>query len=250
MLSKSQIIVLHTIKHGDNGLVLQCYSNTSGRTALYMKVSSKNKLVISNLHRLSILDVVTYNRGSSMPIVKEMEPLVRLDSVRTNIYKNTIAIFLSELLVRCIKESEANLQLYQFLTSSISILEHMQEGVSNFHIHFMVHLSKMLGFMPMDNYSASEPLFNISSARFCEGEVFFDGLYCRVKENATNCCFSKSESELLHLVMNTPAIRCCDIKCNGELRFSFSNQMIRYLSHHLGMNLEMKSHDVLHEVFN
>ena len=34
MLSKSQIIVLHTIKHGDNGLVLQCYSNTSGRTAL------------------------------------------------------------------------------------------------------------------------------------------------------------------------------------------------------------------------
>ena len=63
MLSKSQIIVLHTIKHGDNGLVLQCYSNTSGRTALYMKVSSKNKLVIFNLHRLSILDVVTYNRG-------------------------------------------------------------------------------------------------------------------------------------------------------------------------------------------
>ncbi len=234
MLNKSQVIVLHTIKHGDNGIVLQCYSNSCGREAVYIRVSSKNKVIMSNLHRLSILDIVTYSNGTSMPTVKEMEPVVRLDSIRTNIYKNTIAIFVSELLVKCIKESEANLQLYQFLVSSINILEHLQEGFANFHIHFMVHLSKMLGFLPVDNYSPQTPLFNIPAARFCAGER----------------CFPAAESELLHRILNTPAIESAMIGCNGELRYSFSRQMTGYLSHHLGMNMEIKSLDVLHEVFN
>ena len=62
-----------------------------------MRVSSKNKIAISNLHRLSILDVVTYSSGTSMPSVREIEPVMRFDSIRTNVYKNTIAIFLSEI---------------------------------------------------------------------------------------------------------------------------------------------------------
>ena len=239
MLSKSQVIVLHTIKYGDNGIVLQCYSNTCGRQAVFLRVSAKNKIVLSNLHRLSILDIVTWHSGSSMPTLKEMEPVVRLDSIRTNIYKNTIAIFLSELLVKCIKESEANLQLYQFLVSSISVLEHMEGMFANFHIHFLVHLSKMLGFKPVDNFSASNPLFDIESARFVAP-------CAAVQAN----CFSAVESELLHAILNTPAIESAGIRCNGELRLAFSKQMIKYLSVHLGINFDMKSLDVLHEVFN
>ncbi len=242
MLSKSQVIVLHTIKYGDNGIVLQCYSNTCGRVALFLRVSAKNKIIISNLHRLSILNVVTYCNGSSMPTVKELEPVMRLDTIRTNIYKNTIAIFLSELLVKCIRESEANLQLYQFLVSSISILEHLEGAFANFHIHFLVHLSKMLGFMPVDNFSADKPLFDIYSARFVAS-----GPECASGQGA---CFSPVESELLHAILNTPAIESSCLRCNGDLRLAFSKQMIRYLSVHLGLNFDMKSLDVLHEVFN
>ena len=254
MLSKSQVIVLHTIKYGDNGIVLQCYSNTCGRCALFLRVSAKNKIIISNLHRLSILDVVTYHSGSSMPTVKELEPVMRLDSIRTNIYKNTIAIFLSELLVKCIKESESNLQLYRFLVSSISILEHLEGAFANFHIHFLVHLSKMLGFMPVDNFSATNTLFDIQSARFIApgpAAGYAPAGYAPAGSAAVPPgCFSAVESELLHAILNTPAIESSGIRCNGELRLAFSKQMIRYLSAHLGINFDMKSLDVLHEVFN
>ncbi len=250
MLSKSRIIVLHTIKHGDNGLVVQCYSNTNGRVSLYFRVTSKNKINTSNLHRLNILDIVIYSNGSSMPTIKEMETVGRLDSIRTNIYKNTIAIFLSELIIKCIRETEINLQLFNFLSSSIGILEHMECGEANFHIHFMVHLSKMLGFMPTDNYSAEFPFFNLTSARFCEGERYYNGEYSAVRSTDSSNCFSQAESELLHRLFNTRVIECGTVKCNGELRLAFAKQMVRYLSHHLGMTIEIKSLDVLHEVFN
>jgi DNA repair protein RecO (recombination protein O) len=249
MLSKSQVIVLHTIKYGDNGIVLQCYSNTCGRQAVFLRVSARNKVVLSNLHRLGILDIVTWSNGSSMPTVKEMEPVVRLDSIRTNIYKNTIAIFLSELLVKCIKESEANLQLYQFLVSSISVLEHMDGMIANFHIHFLVHLSKMLGFMPVDNFSAANPLFDIHSARFV-GASYANSAGSANSAGRNADCFPAVESELLHTVLNTPAIECSGIRCSGEVRLAFAKQMIKYLSVHLGINFDMKSLDVLHEVFN
>ena len=236
MLNKSQVILLHTIKHGDNGIVLQCYSNDSGRKSLYLRVSSKNKIVISNLHRLSILDVVTYSSGTSMPSVREIEPVMRFDSIRTNVYKNTIAIFLSELLMRCVKESESNLQLYQFLFSSINMLEHISDGYANFHVHFLVHFSKMMGFMPISNYSEVTPFFDIETARFCA--------------YSTRTSFSKVESELLYRFLNTSAIDSYTVQCNGELRLSFAKKMIGYLSYHLGINIEVKSLDVLHEVFN
>lgn len=250
MLVKLQVIVLHTIKHGDNGLVLQCYSNTSGRISLYMRVAAKNKVTISNLHRLNILDVVAYNNGSSMPTIREMVPVLRLESLRTNIYKNTIAIFLSELLVKSIRESEGNRQLYDFLVSSINMLEHIGEGVANFHIHFMVHLTRMLGFMPTDNHSQQMPLFDMESALFREPLYMYDKRTGNLQETTQERFFPPQESMLLHTLLNTRAIKMGGVRCSGELRLSFAKQMIRYLSHHLGTPLEIKSLDILHEVFN
>ena len=249
MLSKTQIIVLHTIKHGDNGVVIQCYSNTVGRTALYLRVSAKNKIILSNLHRLNILDVVTYNSGSSMPTIRELAPSVRLDSLRTNIYKSTIAIFLSELLVKCVRESEQNAPLYNFLVSSINVLEHLGEGIANFHIHFMVHLCKLLGFMPTDNYSPELSVFDMEKAIFRKPHYFYDLRDESMKIADEARVFTPQQSQLLHQLLNTKVIDIAGLRCTGDMRLQFAKQMLDYISHHLGIVLEIKSLDVLHDVF-
>ncbi len=249
MLNKAQIIVLHTIKHGDNGFVIQCYSNTAGRTALYLRVSAKNRIILSNLHRLNILDVITYNSGSSMLTLRELVPSVRLDSLRTNIYKSTMAIFLSELIVKCVRESEQNMHLYNFLVSSIKVLEHLEEGIANFHIHFMVHLCKLLGFMPTDNYSQELSVFDIGRAMFREPQYFYDSREECLRVAACGEAFTPQQSLLMHQLLNTRVIDIAGIKCNGDMRLQFAKQMLNYISHHLGIVLEIKSLDVLHEVF-
>ncbi len=249
MIGKSRIIVLHTIKHSDNGLIVQCYSNSSGREAMYLRISSRNKVALAHLHRLNILDVVTYRSGSSMPNIKELSPLLRLDSIRTDIYKNTIAIFLSELITKSVRESETNPLLYQFIESSVNLLEHLESGTANFHLHFMVHLCKFLGFMPMGNYSEEKQLFNFTTAQFVPAELYFDGEGARMRGENQKCCFSPAESQLLDRLLKTQAINLGEIKCNGELRLSFAKGMIRYFSYHLGIEMEIKSLDILHEIF-
>lgn len=248
MLTKSQIIVLHTIKHGDTGIVVQCYSSTAGRCALYFRASSKNRVSASLLHKLNILDVVTYSNGSqSMPTIKEIAAPYRIAAIRSDICKSSIAIFISELLGRTVREEEANPHLYSFLSSSIQILEHIEHGVPNFHIHFITHLCKMLGFMPMDNYSSATPIFDMATAKF----TFAPAGYVYGTQ-----MLGPEESQLLHALLNTPSTNLeklfCgsqELKINGEARLTYTKRMIEYISHHIGNNIEIKSLDILHQIF-
>ena len=248
MLTKSQIIVLHTIKHGDTGIVVQCYSSTAGRCALYFRASSKNRVSASLLHKLNILDVVTYSNGSqSMPTIKEISAPYRIAAIRSDICKSSIAIFISELLGRTVREEEANPHLYSFLSSSIQILEHIEHGVPNFHIHFITHLCKMLGFMPMDNYSSATPIFDMATAKF----TFAPAGYVYGTQ-----MLGPEESQLLHALLNTPSTNLeklfCgsqELKINGESRLAYTKRMIEYISHHIGNNIEIKSLDILHQIF-
>ncbi len=249
MLAKSQIIVLHTIKHGDTGIVVQCYSNTAGRTALYFRGSSKKSNNASLLHKLNILDVVAYSSGNgTMPTIKEISVPYNLSTLRSDIYKSSIAIFISELLGKTVREAEANPHLYSFISSSVQILEHTTDGVSNFHIHFLTHLCKMLGFMPMDNFSSTSPIFDMASARFIPQPFGAAPYGCQP--------IGQVESRLLHTLMGTPSTNLGKLYCggeelhlNGEVRLSFAKRMIEYISHHIGNTIEMKSLDILHQIF-
>ena len=248
MLAKSQIIVLHTIKHGDTGIVVQCYSNTAGRTALYFRGSSKKMHNAALLHKLNILDVVTYsNTSQSMPTIREIAIPYNLSSLRGDIYKSSIAIFISELLGKTVREAEANPHLYSFISSSVQILEHTTDGAANFHIHFITHLCKMLGFMPLDNYSQATPIFDMATAKFISN--------FGIPQYGSQT-MGEMESRMLHALMNTPSTNIGKIMCNGEelqlsgqARLSYSKRMIEYISHHIGNNIEIKSLDILHQIF-
>lgn len=241
MTDKEQIVVLHTIKHSDSGVVVQCYSRERGREALYLRVSQKNKVKISNFHRLSILDIITYSKNSYMPVIREYASAYKLDSIRSDVYKSTVAIFLSELLLKSVREAEGERSLYDFLVSSVNMLENMEEGIANFHLHFMVRLCKFMGIMPVNDYSGPESIFSLPAAKFAD---------TLKNEKPLSPFLSRQESELLYRLMVTPVSMIGRIECNGELRSKFAKEILKYISYHLGTDIELKSLDVLHEVFN
>lgn len=244
MLQEKRIIVLHTIKHSDRGVVVQCYSRENGRESLYFRLASRNRTACPYLHRLNILDIVASNHGSSMPTINEISPCSDFSAIRTDIYKSTIAIFISELLLKSIKESEANPLLYNYLESSINMLENMPERGMNFHIHFIVHLTRFLGFMPVDNYSGQEPVFDFEKACFTPTGTGTAG------RGETGKTLSEKESLLLHQLINTQAMELNSIECSGTVRHDFAKKMVEYISLHLDTRIELKSLDILHEVFN
>ena len=74
-----------------------------------------------------------------------------------DIKKSTIALFLSEILYKAIRESDPSEELFNFLFHSIEWLDNTESGLSTFHIQFIAKLTRYLGFA-LDHYVADESM--------------------------------------------------------------------------------------------
>lgn len=240
MLDKEQIVVLHTVKHSDTGMVVTAYSNRHGRSAYYCYASKKNSGA-ALLSPLSILDTVVFYRhspgvGSGLPLLKEITPAKVLSSIKTDLHKTTIALYMCELLSRSIREVEPNSNLFTFITTSAELLNAMDEGVENFHLYFTANLCRAMGYMPQDNCSATLPHFNYTLGEYV----------ANFKEET---CFSPEHSKLLNSVLTTPINELKDITCTGKTRSDFLQRLLEYLEYHTQTQLHLKSLAVFSEIF-
>ena len=256
MLTKSRIIVLHTIKHSDSGMVVQCYSDVKGRSACYFFAGGKHSKS-AMMFPLSMLDVVLFSRhqeGNTMPVIKEAAPVCQLPNLKTDIRKGAISIFMCELLLKTLKESSPDPSLFVFLSNSIMLLEAVDEGVENFHLHFAVNLCKVLGYMPEDNYSGPSfppnPTVGQAGGSNPDSRTHFNFTTGKFTHDYSEAfCFQPEESLLLHQILSTPLAELQEIKCSGQMRNRFLGKIIDYLSFHTSLRTELKSLAVLRELF-
>lgn len=257
MLTKSRIIVLHTIKHSDSGMVVQCYSDVKGRSACYFFAGGKHSKS-AMMFPLSMLDVVLFSRhqeGNTMPVIKEAAPVCQLPNLKTDIRKGAISIFICELLLKTLKESSPDPSLFVFLSNSIMLLEAVDEGVENFHLHFAVNLCKVLGYMPEDNYSGPSfppnPTVGQAGGSNPDSRTHFNFTTGKFTHDYSEAfCFQPEESLLLHQIMSTPLAALREITCSGQMRNRFLTRIIDYLSFHTSLKIELKSLAVLRELFS
>ncbi len=257
MLTKSRIIVLHTIKHSDSGMVVQCYSDVKGRSACYFFAGGKHSKS-AMMFPLSMLDVVLFSRhqeGNTMPVIKEAAPVCQLPNLKTDIRKGAISIFMCELLLKTLKESSPDPSLFVFLSNSIMLLEAVDEGVENFHLHFAVNLCKVLGYMPEDNYSGPSfppnPTVGQAGGSNPDSRTHFNFTTGKFTHDYSEAfCFQPEESLLLHQIMSTPLAALREITCSGQMRNRFLGKIIDYLSFHTSLKIELKSLAVLRELFS
>lgn len=109
-------------------------------------------------------------------------------------------------------------------------------GVANFHLWFMVALSRHLGFFPGNEWAAGH-VFDIR-----------DGLFTPIMPRH-GMAFSRENSALLGLLMDTPADGIAAIALGRGQRVDFLNAMLAYFGYHLDATRDIRSVDILREVF-
>ena len=125
---------------------------TSGSVSSTTSTPLRRKAAISRqkmalFQSLTLLDLVVYNKSnSSLQRISEQRCSEPYHSIPLNFKKSSIAIFLTELLSKTLREEEENKELFCFLHDSFQVLDHLENNFENFHIHFLVRLTKHLGF--------------------------------------------------------------------------------------------------------
>jgi len=151
MLQRTRGIVLKITNYSENSVVAQIYTEELGLQSYLISGARKPKakIPINMLQALHLLDLIVYvKEDGSLQRVKEAQSAPILQQIPLDITKGTVAIFINEILFKVLKHQAPDPHLFHFIHQSIIWLDQTDSAIYNFHLCFLMKLSRFLGYMP------------------------------------------------------------------------------------------------------
>lgn len=239
MLTHSKAIVLSALKYGDTSLIVKAYTQTDGLKSYLLKgvlASKKGKLKAGLFLPLTQLELVANHKNKgTLETLKEAKVNYPYKTIHTDIIKNSIVLFLAEVVAQSVQEEEKDPQLFQFLERAFIFLDQATD-ITNFPLAFLLHISRYLGFYPDDNHT---------------DELYFDLLEGEFR--STPSLNPLLEAPIIYdfkLLLGTKFDAYSTVKIKKANRQELLNKMLLYFELHLHGFRKPKSLAVLNAVFN
>ena len=235
MQVKTKGIVISAIKFQDKSLIVKCFTASDGLKSYFIhnaySASSKQKIAFFQTAQIIEIEAVHKNKDT-LERINEVKLHYAYRHLLENFYKSTQLIFLIDVLKICLKEDGENIGLYTFLETSFIWLDTNQYD-ADFHLVFLMQLTKYLGFMPSNKI---------------DNEHFFEKIEGIFQINYSSSCLNKDESLLFNDLINATYDRP-KIFTKSQ-RIFLTNTLLEYYQWHVeGFRLP-KSLEVLKELYS
>jgi DNA repair protein RecO (recombination protein O) len=240
MIHKVRGIVLHHLKYKESSAIVNIYTDLFGRQAyLINSIKGKGSRFRSNLLQpLTLLEMEVYHKeGRDLQRLKEIRNHIPYRNIPFDPVKGSQAMFLAEILYRSLREEDPTPGLYEFLEHSLQLLDIAEENTLNFHLYFIVQLTKYLGFYPENNYSHEKNGFDMRNGQFANSSSLHPDFF------NTEC------SLLLHKLTGTGFNEDIELSINQNIRAQFLEFMMDYYRLHIDGFGKIRSLSVLREIF-
>jgi DNA repair protein RecO (recombination protein O) len=239
MLHKTRGIVFKTTDYGESSVIVQVFTEKFGLQSYMVNGARKPKAKIGRnmLQSLHLLEMVVYHKNTgNVQRIKELKNAPLLQTIPYDVIKSSIAIFLNEVLYKAVKQQAADENSFGFIFSAIEWLDHQTEGLANFHLLFLIQLTRYLGFYP-DRYLADEA-------------DYFDmrnGVFCRYKPDSVlylSPPHTQNFARLLQCSFENAAL----VKLTNDDRRYLIQKLLDYYTFHIEGFGNIHSHEVLEEI--
>ena len=252
MKTKTEAIVLHSVKYGEAKLIVDTFTRTHGRLSFVVPVSrsQKAKLKKQYFQPLTLLSVECDVRPQrQLQTMQDAVILSPYTTLLTEPSKLAIALFVAEFLYYALKGEQQDSLLFDYVRSSMEWLDQCPANYANFHLVFLMHLSRFLGFYPNLEVRGEE-----KEVRGEKGEVrgeYFDlreGRFCN-NPPVHRDFLMPQEASRIHLMMrmNYPTMHVF------RLSRADRNRTLEIIEHYYRLHLpqfpELRSLPVLRELF-
>lgn len=235
----TKAIVFSALKYGDTSLIVKAYTASDGIKSYLLRgvlASKKGKLKSAYFQPLTQLEIVANHKNKgTLETLKEAKVFYHYQTLYADMAKNAMTLFLAELLGNSIREEERNEDMFDFLEASLQWLD-MNKDVANFHLYFMLSLTRFLGFYP-DVYQIDKPYFDL-----LEGEF--------VATESLNPILRGENIYHFKTLLGTNFDAMHTVKMKKSSRQELLKSLIMYFELHLQGFRKPKSLAVLNEVFN
>jgi len=242
-LHSTKGIVLRTVRYGETSVIVTIFTELFGIQSYMVngvRTSSKKGNGKANLFQPSaILDLIVYhNELKNLQRIKEFKWAHIYTHVLSDVMKNAVALFFVELLTKCLKQPEANPELFYFTEDAFLHLDKSTVAVAaNFPLYFAIHLANFFGFRINDNYSAVNSVLDLQEGEF-------------VNEKPGHPYFVEEKEALVtaQLLRTMQPDELEQVKLNHEFRRNLLFTYEKYYALHIQDFGSMKTLPVLKEI--
>lgn len=155
-LKKTKGIVLSYIKYSETSIIVRIFTREFGLKN-YIINGARSKSAKSKMafyQPLTLLDLVIYDKeGGSLNRISEAKLILPFQLIPFDFLRSGIAMFMAEVMGRSVFEGYQNEEFFDFLESSIRLLDDKETVLVHFPLVFLWESSKYLGFAPEDSES-------------------------------------------------------------------------------------------------
>lgn len=241
MLQKTVGIVLHSLKYNDTTHIVDIYTQVRGRVSFLVTATRSKRAAVKYVlfQPLSVIEFeADFRPSSSLYRIKEVKAYP-FKTIPYDPYKSAIALFLAEFLYKAVKEEGENDPLFAYLHHSIEWLDECGSDFANFHLVFLMRLSRFLGLYPnLDDYHRGD-YFDLLNACFTSLRPHKHSFYVDAEESFRITRLMRMNYDTMHLfrMVRGDRARCLTIISD-------------YYRLHIPGFQELKSLSVLRELFD
>ena len=234
-------IVLHTTRYTDTQVIVSVYTEHVGMVSYlikYKRTRTQGRLHASAWQPLSAVEVTWHHQERrSLQKPSEFGMWEPRKTIPFHPYKAVMALFLGEFLHHALRGESENKPLFDFLHHSLNWLDTSEEHFSNFHVVFLLRLTRFLGFYPNVDDWHEGYFFDMLNATFTPTRPLHSHY------------IAPEEAVLVPKFMRLDMRKMRVVGLNGAIRRRALQLIIDFYRLHVPEFPDIKSLEVLAEVF-
>ncbi len=238
LITGTKAIVLNHLRYGDSSLIAHLYTENMGRQTVFVKgaYGKKSPMRAVLFQPLHLIETDVHHRENrQMQRISHARLFCPFRNIPFDPVKTCIALFIAEILHKTLKEEEANRQLFDFLTQAVQTLDLNDNGTANFHLMFLIHYTRYLGFYPDIRQSSDGMWFDSRKGGF------------GVMPDASSPL--PEYNQLLIQLFRMSFEHLNDLQISHRQRNYLTEYLLGYYSMHVENFGKVKSYSVLQNVF-
>lgn len=240
MLVKTEAIVLHAIKFGESRLIVDMFTREVGRVSFAVPIpkTSKGRLKKQYFQPMTLLEVeCDVRQRDQLQKLKDARLLAAYASIPFSPEKLALSLFTAEFLCHALRAEQQNEPLFVYLYDSMQWLDMIDTGFANFHLTFLIRMSRFLGFYPnLDDYVRG-CIFDLRTATFS------------LQVPTHRDFLQPDDAQRIHTLMRMDFPTMHLFRLSRQERNRITEVLLHYYQLHIPQFPELKSLDVLKELW-
>ena len=240
MLVKTKAIVLHSFKYGESRMIVDMFTEEAGRLSFIISIpkTSKGRIKKQYFQPMTLLEVeCDVRQNVQLQKLKDAHLLTAYTSIPFSPEKLALSLFIAEFLYHALRSEQQDKLLFAYVCDSMQWLDTVEVGFANFHLTFLMRMSRFLGFYPnLDDY-VDGCVFDLRTATFS-------------LQVPTHRDFLDShDSQLIHTLMRMDFPTMHLFLLSHHDRNRITEVLLHYYRLHIPQFPELKSLGVLQELW-